>query len=79
MWEYREGYRDLSSACIQNHIVEYLDCDFIGVKMVTLLFGDGSGVIREKHAYFVLNVRRSGLVVICVERGPHAHHSVRET
>ena len=40
VWEYRDGYRDLISACIQNHIiVEYLDCDFVGVGMV--LFGMG--------------------------------------
>ena len=34
-----DGYRDqifLISACIPNHhIVEYLDCDFVGVRMVT--------------------------------------------
>ena len=28
--------------CIQNHITaEYLDCDFVGVRMVTFLFGMG--------------------------------------
>ena len=35
VWEYSDGYRDqifLISACIPNHhIVEYLDCDFVGV------------------------------------------------
>ena len=31
----------LISACIQNHIVEYLDCDFVGIRMVTFLFGMG--------------------------------------
>ena len=45
VWEYRDGYRDqifLISACIQNHITaEYLDCDFVGVRMVTFLFGMG--------------------------------------
>ena len=39
MWEYRDGYRDQICACIQN--VEYLDCDFVGVRMVTFLFGMG--------------------------------------
>ena len=30
------------SACIQNHsIVEYLDCDFVRVRMVTFLPGMG--------------------------------------
>ena len=64
VWEYRDGYRDqifLISACIQNHIiVEYLDCDSVGVGMVNFSVWDGSGVIGEKHAYFVLNVRCSG-------------------
>ena len=51
--EYRDGYRDqifLISACIQN--LEYLDCDFVGVRMVFRM-----GV--EKHA---LNVRCSGVL-----------------
>ena len=64
MWEYRDGYRDqifLISACIQSHIfVEYLDCDFVGVRMVTFLFGMGVEWLGEKHAYYVLNVRCSG-------------------
>ena len=45
VWEYRDGYRNqifLISACTQNHhVVEYLDCDFVGVRMVTFLFGIG--------------------------------------
>ena len=66
VWKYRDGYRDqnlifLISACIQNHIlVEYLDCDFVGVRMVTFLFGMGVEWLGEKHAYFVFNVRCSG-------------------
>ena len=58
MWEYRDGYRDqifLSSACIHNQHIKYLYCDFVGVRMVL-----GIGVVGEKHAYFVLNVRCSG-------------------
>ena len=39
VWEYRDGYRDqifLISACIQNHnIVEYLDCDFVRVRILS--------------------------------------------
>ena len=54
----RDGYRDqifLTSACIQNH--NYLDCDFVGVRMVTFLFRMGVEWLGEKHA---LNVRCSG-------------------
>ena len=64
VWKYRDGYRDhifLISACIQNHIyAEYLDCDFVGVTIVTFLFGMGVEWLGEKHAYFVFNVRCSG-------------------
>ena len=54
VWEYRDGYRDqifLISACIQNHhIVEYLDCDFVGV---TFLFGMGVECLeRSMHILF---------------------------
>ena len=57
MWEYRDGYRDqilLISACIQNHhIVEYLYCDFVGVRMVTFLFGIGvEWLERSRHIWF---------------------------
>ena len=38
-------------------IVEYLDCDFVGVRMVTFLFRMGVESLGEKHA---LNVRCSG-------------------
>ena len=55
VWEYRDGYRDHISACIQNH--EYLDCDFVGVRMVFWMVVEWLG---EKHAYLVLNVRCSG-------------------
>ena len=41
-------------------IILYLDCDFVGVRMVTFLFGMGVEWLGEKHAYFVLNVRCSG-------------------
>ena len=60
VWEYRDQIF-LISACIQNHIIhEYLDCDFVGVRNGYFSVWDGSGVIGEKHAYFVLNVRCSG-------------------
>ena len=45
------------SACIQ--IILGL-CDFVGVRMVTFLFGMGVEWLGEKHEYFVLNVRCSG-------------------
>ena len=55
MWEYRDGYRDqifLISACIQ-FIVEYLDYDFVGVRMVTFLFGMGvERLERSMHILF---------------------------
>ena len=38
-------------------IVEYLDCDFVGVRMVTFLFWMGVEWLGEKHA---LNMRCSG-------------------
>ena len=38
-------------------IVEYLDCDFVGVRMVTFLFRMGVEWLGEKHA---LNMRCSG-------------------
>ena len=38
-------------------IVEYLDCDFVGVRMVTFLFRMGVEWLGEKDA---LNVRCSG-------------------
>ena len=66
VWEYRDGYTDqvfLISACMQNHIiVEYLDGDFVGVRMVTFLLGMGVEWLGEKHviAYFVFDVRCSG-------------------
>ena len=41
-------------------IILYLDCDFVGVRMVTFLFGMGVEWLGEKHEYFVLNVRCSG-------------------
>ena len=41
-------------------IILYLDCDFVGVRMVTFLFGMGVEWLEEKHEYFVLNVRCSG-------------------
>ena len=65
MWEYRDGYRDqifLISACIQNH----MDCDFVGVRMVTFLFGMGVEWLGEKHEYFVLNVVVSVMCLVCV-------------
>ena len=54
---YRDGYGDqifLISACIQNHhIVEYLDCDFVGVRMLTFLFGIGvEWLERSMHILF---------------------------
>ena len=66
VWEYRDRYRDqiivLINACIQNHIiVEYLDCDFVGVRMVTSLFGMG---VEWLDAYFVLNVRCSSYLLL---------------
>ena len=37
MWEYRDGYRDQIFLVSANHIiVDYLDCDFVGVRMVCL-------------------------------------------
>ena len=52
----RDGYRDqifLISACIQNQIiVEYLDCDFVGVRMVTFSVSDGSGVVGREARIF---------------------------
>ena len=41
-------------------IILYLDCDFVGVRMVSFLFGMGVEGLGEKHEYFVLNVRCSG-------------------
>ena len=41
-------------------IILYLDCDFVGVRMVTFLFGMGVEWLGEKHEYFVLNMRCSG-------------------
>ena len=38
-------------------IVEYLDCDLVGARMVTFLFRMGVEWLGEKHA---LNVRCSG-------------------
>ena len=35
-------------------IILYLDCDFVGVRMVTFLFGMGVEWLGEKHEYFVL-------------------------
>ena len=63
MWEYRDGYRDqilLISACIQNHLnsVEYLYCDFVGVRMVTFLFA--IGVEWLERSMHILDVRCSG-------------------
>ena len=41
-------YFSFISACIQS--VEYLDCDFVGVRMVTFLFGKGvEGLDRSMH------------------------------
>ena len=42
------------------HAYRYFDCDFVGVRMVTFLFGMGVEWLGEKHEYFVLNVRCSG-------------------
>ena len=54
VWEHRDGYRDqifLISACI--HIVEYLYCDFVGVRRVTFLFGIGvEWLERSMHILF---------------------------
>ena len=38
-------------------IVEYLDCDFVGVRMDTFLFRMGVEGLGEKH---ILNMRCSG-------------------
>ena len=56
MWEYRDGYRDHSLVHAYRIIiiVEYLDCDFVGVRM---LFRMGVEWLGEKHA---LNMRCSG-------------------
>ena len=49
VWEYRDGYRDLISACIQNHHIG----DFVGVRMVTFLFGIGvEWLERSMHILF---------------------------
>ena len=32
-------------------IISYLDCDFVGVRMVTFLFGMGVEWLGEKHEY----------------------------
>ena len=58
MWEYRDGYRD--QIFLAYIYTLYLDCDFVGVRMVTFLFGMGVEWLGEKHEYFVLNVRCSG-------------------
>ena len=57
MWEYRDGYRDQIVHAYRIIILLYLDCDFVGVRMV---FGMGVEWLGEKYEYFVLNVRCSG-------------------
>ena len=50
MWEYRDGYRD-QILVHPYRIILYLDCDFVGVRMVTFLFGMGVEWLGEKHEY----------------------------
>ena len=52
VWEYRDGYRDEIFLMVH------------GYRMLNIWLyisvWDGGGVVGEKHAYFVLNVRCSG-------------------
>ena len=55
------GIKSLVHSLVHAYIiVEYLDCDFVGVRMVTFLFGIGVEWLDRSMHNFVLNVRCSG-------------------